>query len=226
MAATAGDAGKVHLVPTYVDTGLFRQKSRYDFSAPILYVGRLTPQKNLAALIAACGAVRHELHLIGIGPQQAELERAAGQANAKVRFLGRVPNERLAEMMQDYTVFALPSLHEGLPKVLIEAMASGMICMGTDIPGISDLIVDGKTGYLAENTSPKGIEKALRRCLAEQDEAIGAAARQAIEEQFSIETYARTEGALLLGAARTSASDVPMPDVQDAESASPGGTSP
>jgi glycosyltransferase involved in cell wall biosynthesis len=109
-----------------------------------------------------------------------------------------VPNERLADMMQDYTIFALPSLHEGLPKVLIEAMASGMVCVGTDIPGISDLIADGRTGYLAAGTSAEAIESALRRCLSEMNESIGRAARAAIEERLSIDSYARAEGALLL----------------------------
>lgn len=201
--------GKVHLVPTYVDTSLFTAQAGYDFSAPLLYVGRLTPQKNLANLIRACAALKLRLGLVGAGDQQAELEALARELGAEVTFHGRLDNNELPALMARHAVFVLPSLHEGLPKVLIEAMSAGMICVGTDIPGIADLIVDGKTGYLAPDTSADGLQAALSRALAERKPAVGAAARALIESKFGIQTYAAAEGALLLGATVPPASAQP-----------------
>ena len=198
VAMQSGAPQKVHLVPTYVDPTLFAAKTHYDFSAPILYVGRFTPQKNLVNLVKACAALKRELHLVGTGEQQEQLAAVAQDVGCRLAFLGRVPNTELARLMQGYTVFALPSLHEGLPKVLIEAMACGMICVGTDVPGTHDLIVDGVNGYLARGTSAEAIAAALARAFSEQRTEYGAAARRLIEQKFGIEQYARAEAAILL----------------------------
>lgn len=198
VAAQSGSPDKVHLVPTYVDPTVFAAKTHYDFSAPILYVGRFTPQKNLVHLVKACAALKRELHLVGSGEQQEQVAAVAQDVGCRLSFLGRVPNTELARLMHGYTVFALPSLHEGLPKVLIEAMACGMICVGTDVPGTHDLITDGVNGYLARDTSSEAIATALKRALTEQKTEYGAAARRLIEEKFGIEQYARAEAAILL----------------------------
>lgn len=186
-------AEKLLLTPTYVDIAAFAPKTDYDFTRPVIAVGRLTPQKNLANLICACAEVGCALVLVGVGECEAELRSLTARLSANVIFAGRIPNEALAKRLKEHSIFALPSLHEGLPKALIEAMACGMVCVGSDIPGVVDLIEDGRTGYLIRGFEPGDIASALRRALAEQRPDIGRAARAVIEDRFSLEHYATRE---------------------------------
>lgn len=193
----SGAPGKVHLVPTYVDVSVFDKKTDYDFDTPALYVGRFTPQKNLLALLDACAKANFALHLVGAGDQEAELKAASARLGVPVRFLGRIPNTELAAIMRGYTYFVLPSLHEGLPKALLEAMASGLICIGTDIPGTADIIRDGETGYLASTPSPDCLANALTRARQERNSALGENARAFIEARFGLGRYIAAEGAII-----------------------------
>lgn len=197
---TAGQLGarptvaeKLLLTPTYVDVSAFTPKTDYDFTRPIIAVGRLTPQKNLANLIRACAELGCALVLVGVGDCEPELRALTAQLGANVIFAGRVPNEALAKRLKEHSVFVLPSLHEGLPKALIEAMACGLVCVGSDIPGVVDLIEDGRTGYLIRGFEPEDIAAALRRTLGEQRSEVGQAARAVIEDRFSLEHYAIRE---------------------------------
>jgi glycosyltransferase involved in cell wall biosynthesis len=197
---TAGQLGlrpavaeKLMLTPTYVDVTAFTPKQDYDFARPVVAVGRLTPQKNLANLVCACAEVGCALVLIGVGECEAELRTLAASVGADVTFAGRVQNDALAERLRTHSIFVLPSLHEGLPKALIEAMACGLVCVGSDIPGIVDLIDDGRTGYLIRGFEPGDIAAALRRAIIEQRADIGRGARTVIEDSFSLEHYATRE---------------------------------
>lgn len=193
----SGQPDKVHLVPTYVDPDVFRAKANYDFSRPVLYVGRLTAQKNLPELVRACAQTGRALHIVGSGEQQVELEELARQVSCSLSMLGKRTNEDLANLMHEYTIFVLPSLHEGLPKVLIEAMASGMICIGTNVPGTVDLIEDGVNGYLTDGVSAEALATTLRRAFSEERTALGQAARETVLQRFSIGVYAQSEAAIL-----------------------------
>lgn len=198
-ALVAGDravAGKVSRVPSYVDVETFRAKDRYDFDGPMIYVGRFEAQKNIVNLIRACLQAGRGLDLIGSGSLEAAVLREAEGARAPIRMLGRLPNEVVAERLRDYSVFILPSLHEGLPKVLIEAMASGLVCIASDIPGVTDLVEDGKTGYLVGGFEPADIAAQIERAHAERRSSLGAAARARIEEAFSLQRYVKAEAAL------------------------------
>lgn len=196
LSADETVAQKVVLTPTYVDVGLFESNTHYDFSKPIIAIGRLTPMKNLANLIRACAVVGCRLVLVGKGEAEQDLREVAAKTGASVEFAGQIQNDQLAKMLNDYTIFSIPSLHEGLPKVLIEAMACGLVCVGSDIPGVTDLIEDGKTGYLIRGFEVDDIVHALRRAIGEQREDIGKAARALIEDKFSLECYANREAKL------------------------------
>lgn len=197
VGKTSGQPNKVHLVPTYVDPEVFQTKTEYDFTRPILYVGRLTAQKNLPELVRACAHVQCALHIVGSGEQRTELEELARQVGCSLTMLGTRANEELANLMHEYTIFVLPSLHEGLPKVLIEAMATGMICIGTNVPGTVDLIEDGVNGYLSDGVSADALERALRRAFMEERTALGQSARATVLQRFSIAVYAEAEAAIL-----------------------------
>lgn len=194
--AEDGLAERTVLTPTYVDVSLFKPKSEYRFEEPLVTVCRMTPQKNLENLIRACARTGRSLTLYGKGELEPVLRALAAETGANVNFAGLVANDQLAARLREHSVFVLPSFHEGLPKVLIEAMASGMVCVGSNIPGITDMIEDGVNGYLIDGFEPDDIAAALDRVHRERNPAVGAAARRSVEEIFSLEAYARREAGI------------------------------
>ncbi len=196
LAADPRLAGKIVRTPTYVDVGLFTPVDAADFDQPLVAVGRLTPQKNLLALVRACALAGTGLTLVGEGELEAELRALADALGVPLHLAGTVPNEALPALLRRHSLFILPSLHEGLPKVLIEAMAMGMICIGSRIDGITDLIRDGENGYLIDGFTPEAIAAAIVRARTERRAELGRAARRTVEETFSLELYADREAAL------------------------------
>jgi glycosyltransferase involved in cell wall biosynthesis len=99
-------------------------------------------------------------------------------------------------LLAEHSLFALPSLHEGLPKVLIEAMATGLISIASDIPGVTDLIEDGVTGYLIRGFSAEDVAAAIRRARDAHNPAVGGRARATIEARFGLTRYVEAEAAI------------------------------
>jgi glycosyltransferase involved in cell wall biosynthesis len=192
-------AGKTVLTPTYVDIATFAPKGEHRFDEPLIWVGRMTAQKNLENLLRGCAIAGRDIVLVGQGEQEAELRALAAKLPIEVTFAGMIPNDRLAAKLREHSVFILPSVHEGLPKVMIEAMASGLVCIGTPISGIVDLIRDGENGYLTEGIAAEAIAETVRRAFDERDAGLGRRARAIVEEAFSLERYAAREAALYLG---------------------------
>ena len=116
-------------------------------------VGRLVPTKGQIYLVRAFAKVKQEipssyLVFIGDGRLRSELEKeiaAAGLTNS-VRFLGR--REDVPELLRAMDCFVLPSVAEGLPTVILEAMAAGVPCIASAVGGIPEIIADNKTGFL------------------------------------------------------------------------------
>lgn len=128
-----------------------------------LFVGRLSEQKNLFNLIKACDDVGLDLDLYGFGPQKEEISNYSSKLNISVELKGIVSNNELPEIYNKYRYFVLCSLYEGMPKVLIEAMASGCICVSTNVEGCNEVVIDGETGYLSDGISSKEIAETLAR---------------------------------------------------------------
>ncbi|MEJ2149169.1 MAG: glycosyltransferase family 4 protein [Chloroflexota bacterium] len=184
-------AGKVVVVPNFVDTDLFRP--REDLACEpglVCFVGRLAPQKNLAALIEAMAGLKGaRLRLIGDGPQRNNLFRLAQEKGVPIEILGTVPQEELPVLLAECEAFVLPSLYEGLPKSLLEAMAAGVPVVATQVQGSASVIQHRETGWLCEDTSPEALHRGLSALLRESRlrAKIGRAARQYMIESFSLE---------------------------------------
>jgi glycosyltransferase involved in cell wall biosynthesis len=115
------------------------------------YVGQLIPRKGLDVLLRAFARLKHarkRLFIVGDGPQKAELESLAESLGEKqaIEFLGFRPDR--IRLMRDWQAFVLPSSLEGIPRCLLEAMASGVPIVASDIPGCRELIKPGDTGLL------------------------------------------------------------------------------
>jgi glycosyltransferase involved in cell wall biosynthesis len=153
----------------------------------ILMASRFARQKDHASLIRALALLRERglaptLYLAGAGSQRLlrgmqALARRLG-VQEQVRFLGSVADvpQRLAAVQ----VFALSTRWEGMPLALVEAMAAGCACIGTDVVGVREIIDHGRTGLLVPPGDPRALADALQRLLQESAlaEQLGHAARE------------------------------------------------
>ena len=159
----------------------------------VLTAARLTSWKGVDRLIAALSAWREavpgtNLVVVGDGPQRANLERlaqATGVAEA-VHFIGQVPHERMPFYLRAADVFVLYSGYEGLPHVLLEAMAAGVPVVASRKGGIPEVVEDGVTGLLVEWGDETALQEAVARVLAGGTLAtrLSAAGRRRVRAEF------------------------------------------
>ena len=143
----------IYVIPNYIDTKLFFFKKEIKkLPGSICFVGRLVKEKNLISLLSGMANLPYQLTIIGGGELQNDLERLSDKLSLKTIFLGNVPNSQLPDLLNRHEMFILPSLYEGLPKVLLEAMACGLPVIGSNVNGITEIIKDGHNGSLCKPT--------------------------------------------------------------------------
>ena len=152
---------KLFVVTNYIDTSLFRQIPSEKHKTKIVFVGRLSNQKNLFNLIEALSNTDYELDIYGKGDLRLELENFAKLKNANVSFKGVINNNDLPIVLNQYNYYILASFYEGMPKTLLEAMACGCVCIGTNVEGISEVITHDHTGYLSQSTDSKSLKEVI-----------------------------------------------------------------
>ncbi|MCA3246910.1 MAG: glycosyltransferase family 4 protein [Azospirillum sp.] len=184
------------VMPNYVDTDLLKPgPARAPATPPnVLFLGRLEAQKNPIALVEAMAGLDATLSVVGDGGLRAEMAARAAVTGARVRFLGNVPHGELPKVFAAADAFVLPSLFEGHPKALLEAMACGLPVVGADSPGIREVLRDGETGLLCA-TDAAAIRACLGRVLADRGLAsrLGRAARAEIEATCSLDLTVERE---------------------------------
>ena len=159
---TGTPAGTLHTIPLGVNSAQFQAvpDSRAIIGLPeqgkiVVYAGRMSHEKGLNFLLDAVKelAVRHDdlwLCVVGDGSLREEFLQSVDRAGLAGRFIHRpwVPASEMPRYYSAATVYVLPSLSEGMPRVMVEAMACGAPFLGTRISGIEDHVVDGETGFL------------------------------------------------------------------------------
>ncbi|MBM3299016.1 MAG: glycosyltransferase family 4 protein [Deltaproteobacteria bacterium] len=192
-------ASKVSVIPNYVDTDMFRPLNRARDRNMLLFVGRIAMEKNLESLLEAVEPLDAKVVLIGEGRLRPELQVRFGSSDGRVTWEGNVPNSTLPEYFSRIGLFVLPSLYEGHPKVLIEAMSCGTPVLGADSPGIRELINHGQTGYLC-STDTMSIRSSITDLLAQPQlcDTLGLNARRFVLDHYSLNRIAEIEAALLL----------------------------
>lgn len=140
----------------------------------LLAVGRFNPQKNFPWLLETLGPLLAErdlpdwkLTLIGDGPQRAEVEevwRRSGLAG-RVELAGWVSEETLREHLRRSQIFLMPSLSEGNPVAALEALKQGLAILGSDTPGLADVIQVGENGFAVPLSQPEIYRAKLRELL-------------------------------------------------------------
>jgi len=184
---------KIHFIPNGVDTEIFKPLPgvrNAQGKRSIIYIGRLVRQKNLFSLIEAVSFLpgRISLRFIGEGALEKELRDYSNEKGVDLEIRSGVPNDKLPEVINAAEMFVLPSLVEGHPKVLLEAMSCGVPCVGTNVPGIRDLIQDGVTGILCSDTTSESVARGIERLMREKNlaETIGVNARKFIQEHYEL----------------------------------------
>ena len=196
---------KISLVYHGIDLARFRYRApSYAFAAAgtpplILCVARLVPKKGLDDLISACAALaaaglRFRCRIIGAGPLRAQLaaDIAARGIEEMVSLAGAMTHDRLIALFHDADLFVLaPRIAEdgdrdGIPNVIVEAMATGVPVVSTDISGIPELVEHERTGLLVPSNDPQALAAAMARLLREPalGQRLAAAARARLDQCF------------------------------------------
>ncbi len=196
---------EVWLIPNGVILEFFSKKKERRLGKRsdrnVLFVGRLTKQKNLFSLLRAIQNIGEvKLTIVGEGPLRRELMAYSKELGLNVRFEGYVPHDQLKEYYHAADMFVIPSLIEGHPKVLLEAMACGLPVIGTDVEGTKEIITHECNGLLC-STDTDSIRIAVDRLLEDPElaERLGENARRLIAQEYDLKTLLSRETALMEG---------------------------
>jgi len=188
-------ADRLSVIPNGVDTDLFRppdSPSPHDHPR-VLSIARLAAEKDHDTLIRAFALVLRShpgarLWVLGNGRRRAAIQRLAARLlpPGAVTFLpGRLDPRAL---MHRADLLALSSLREGMPNVVLEAMATGLPVVATRVGGLSEVVVPGKTGWLVPPRDPPALAAALSQVLGDDQVRLdfGRAGREVVERRFSL----------------------------------------
>lgn len=199
---------KIRRISNFVDFHLFapapahikgqtKRRMGLENGPVVTFSGRFVLRKGIHLLLEAWKGVANDfpdarLLLLGDGPLLAEMRELATRLGiaSSVDFLGHVP--QVTEFLQATDLFVLPSLQEGMPNSLLEAMACGLPAVATRIGGVVDIIQDGENGILVDPGDVNGLAEGMRKLLKDEGLAGSIASRafQTIQDFYSLDSIA------------------------------------
>lgn len=193
--------GKHHADLSCVPNGVNLERFDVDVDRrdEILFLGRLAPKKRVSDLIEAFDRIADEipdtdLVIVGTGPKSDELKSQVSRhgIGERVHFEGRVADDAIPRYYRRARLFVLPSVWEGHPLTLLEAWASEVPVVTSDVEGIAEFVDHEKTGYLVPPESPDELADAIRYALSNPDESREWAsnAYELVREEYSWEGVA------------------------------------
>lgn len=185
---------KISVISNYIDTDLFKETDT-EKEDSIFFVGRIETQKNLNLLVKAMSGLDAKLVIAGEGSLKEEVKKTGEEEGVSISFLGNVSQKKIPGLISKSKIFALPSLYEGNPKVLLEAMSCGAAIVATRAEGIDSVIEDGVDGLLSNLGDHKGMKDNIIRILNDENFAkrLGENARKKILENSSLDFVFNTE---------------------------------
>lgn len=192
---------KIHRLYNGIDLSKFSPIDKTRHSKRILAVGRLVEKKGFKYLVDACAILKSmnlefECLIVGDGPEQENLENQIKQLNLQehVRLLGPQTQNTLQQTMADSAFMVLPCIitesgdRDGLPTVLLEAMARALPVISTQVAGVPEIIDDQQTGYLTPQKDPDAMAKAMANLLGDVNRIrrMGEQARLKAESHFDL----------------------------------------
>lgn len=186
-----------------LDLDRFTHSGQHEMQTPplLLAVGRLVEKKGFDDLIRACAVLRdrgvdYRCEIIGTGNEESKLRDLITEFDLEesVYLVGPLPREELIERYPKASLFVAPCVigedgnRDGLPTVLIEAMALGVPVISTPVTGIPELVKDGETGQLVPESSPTALADAIERGLNDPEWTgqMATTGRALVEEQFDL----------------------------------------
>jgi glycosyltransferase involved in cell wall biosynthesis len=159
------------------------------------YIGRLSEEKGVQHFIQTLPAIFYDqpdLRVLigGDGQLKESVEKFLQEERltARVDFPGWISHENLSKYLNQLRLLVIPSYTEGLPNIMLEAMACGTPVLATPVGAIPDVIKDCKTGFIMENNSPECIAENVIRVLTSPDmEQVAEKGRRFVEENFTFE---------------------------------------
>ncbi|MDY6993577.1 MAG: glycosyltransferase family 4 protein [Pseudomonadota bacterium] len=189
------DPMSVQVIPNGVDTDFFYPQPHDNPVFQFLFVGRFQTQKNLFFLLEQLNQLKQTVilkfccHLVGDGPLKAELQKQAQQLGLTsiLTWHGWLPKEQLRNIYQQSDCILNFSLYEGMPNVLLEAMACGLPVVASRVMGNESVVIEGKTGYLINLQASDNLQTRLQQLLENPQQAkqLGANGRHWVEQSFS-----------------------------------------
>lgn len=191
---------KLHVVRCGIEPALYEGVGEPPAGRPrVLCVGRLVPEKGQSVLLHALAeivqrGVDAELELVGYGPAEENLKRLAKRLGLadRVIFAGAVGQDAIVAHYQAASVFCLPSFWEGVPVVLMEALACRRPVIATAVAGVRELVRDGETGLLVSPGREDELADALERILEDPGlrRRMGEAGRRVVAGGYDIDASA------------------------------------
>lgn len=184
---------KIYVIPNGVDINTFRPTSR-EQKGLIMWIGRFVNEKGLIILINSIkillnkGISNFRLLLIGDGPLRPLIQTQINSFHLEnhVSIVSRINHDVVNSYLTQASLFILPSLKEGMPYVLLEAMACGKAVIASNIPGIKDIITNNVNGLLVPPKDPHALSEAIIKLLKDKKllEQLGRNARQLMVERY------------------------------------------
>lgn len=176
----------------------------------VLFVGRIAPEKALERWIQVAALVLAErpetrFLIVGDGPDRPALQRkAASLLGSSVIWRGRMASRDLPEVYRSARVLLMTSLHEGFGRVAAEALGCATPVVATNVGGLSDIVIDGRSGFLHEADDSLGLARSVLRLLEDPalGDAMGAAGRADVVERFAIDHLVEDWIEMLIAAAQ------------------------
>jgi len=165
---------KVTVIPNGVDVDQFHPAHSSRPALTLFSVSRLVPRKNIHVLIAAVEQLVGEgaplsLVIAGTGPEEERIQRLAERSSGVVRFVGFVDEARKRRILSETDVFVQLSTREGLSIATLEALASGVPCVVSNLPGVREPVTPGETGwYVDDPEDVQNVAATLRGVLADR----------------------------------------------------------
>jgi len=198
---------KINIIPNSIDTSCYQfAQSRFtkESTVRILLVGRLVAAKNFHKVFEAVSKINRkiEITIIGSGDYKKHLENEAEKQGVNTSFVGSVPNDELAKIYSENDIVIMPEAWgSGMPKVVLEAMASGTVIIASNIRSVMQLLRDGENGFICEPTVAS-IEQTLNTVLKTSNKELQAmtkVARDEVDAMYSMQACFEKEQQLYLG---------------------------
>ena len=191
------NGNKIRIISEHlVDFDLFNIMKPYaERKRTIAYIGRLSPEKGITSFVESIPKILDEnssikVFIIGSGCLQKEIQKDLERmgAGSRIELIPWVDHQELPKILNELKLLIIPSCTEGIPNIMLEAMACGTPVLSNSVGAIPDIITDGVNGFLMENNDPEIITNSVLRCLQNEDmEKISISAATTVRNSYELD---------------------------------------